>query len=181
MVEHHLISRDHGRARFRVLEPIRQHLRADASPEIQHRYAAHFAAFAIDAAQGLRGPDEAIWWDRWRAELPHVREAVRFADRRRKTSICSNSLMAQMAITISICVVTEPGEWAIDAFRRLRLDAIEAPGVAAAAAAQFAHLDVIEECDAILDPLQATIDDPWMQAIVACVRIYREPGESALG
>ena len=177
LVEHHLISRDHGRARFRVLEPIRQHLRAGASPEIQHRYAAHFAAFAIDAAQGLRGPDEAIWWDRWRAELPHVRETVRFATDDQDVDLL-DSLMAQMAITISICVVTEPGEWAIDALRRLRVDAIEAPGVAAAAAAQFAHLDVIEECDAILDPLQAAIDDPWMQAIVACVRIYREPGEA---
>ncbi len=176
LVEHHLISRDHGRARFRVLEPIRQHLRAGASPEIQYRYAAHFAAFAIDAAQGLRGPDEAIWWDRWRAELPHVREAVRFATDDQDVDLL-NSIMAQMAITISICVVTEPGEWAIDALQRLQLDAIGAPGVAAAAAAQFAHLDVIEECDAILDSLQAAIDDPWMQAIVACLRIYREPGE----
>ncbi len=177
LVEHHLISRDQGRARFKVLAPIRQHLRAGGSREIQQRYTAHFGAFAIDAAQGLRGPNETLWWDRWRRELPHVREAVRLATDDQDVDLL-NSIMSQMAITISICVITEPGEWAIDALRRLELDPIEAPGIAAAAAAQFANLDLIEECDAILDPLQAATDDPWMRATVACVRIYREPGET---
>ncbi len=176
LVENHLISRDHGRARFRVLEPIRQHLRIDASSAVQHRYADHFAAFAVEVANGLRGPDEAIWWDRWRADLPHVREAVRFAINHKDIDRL-DSIMAQMAITISICALTEPGEWAIDALRRLELDPVVAPGVAAAAAAQFAHLDLIEECDAILEPLRSGEEDPWMQAIVSCVQIYRDPGE----
>lgn len=176
LVEHHLISRDHGRARFRVLEPIRQHLRTGATSAVGRRYADHFQAFAIDAARGLRGPDEAMWWDRWRAEMPHVREMVRYLTDNKDTGRL-DSVMAQMAVTGTICAITEPGEWAVDALRRLGLDSLDVPGLAAAAAGQFAHLDLLDECDAILDQLQASADDPWHLAIVFCIRMFREPGE----
>ena len=179
LVEHHLISRDHGRARFRVLEPIRQHLSAGATATIRDRYVQHFAAFAIDAAQGLRGPDEAVWWLRWRAELPHVREAIRLATNASDIELL-DSVMEQMAITVSICVFTEPGEWAVSALRKLQFDPLEAPGVVAAAAAQFAHLDLIEECDAALGSLEAIQHDAWMRAIAACVGIFRDPSSSHL-
>lgn len=177
LVEHHLVNRDHGRARFRVLEPIRQHLFVGSSRAVTERCAEHFAGFAIEAAAGLRGPDEAMWWDRWHAEFPHVREAVRLLVAERNVERL-DAIMAQVALTSCICVVIEPGEWAVDALRTLELDPVDAPGVAAAAAAHFAQMGLIEECDAILDALRASVDSAWMRAVIDCVQIYRDPSGS---
>ena len=180
LVEHHLVSRDHGRARFRVLEPIRQHLRVRAFSSAQQRYIEHFAAFAIDGAAGLCGPDEAKWWDRVHGELPHVREVVRMATERADVELLDR-VMAPMAVAVSMLGFVTPGDWAVDALRRLELAPADAPGVAAAAAAHFAHLDQIDECDAILDALDASVDDPWMRAVVYCLRLFRDPSGEQWG
>ena len=180
LVEHHLVSRDHGRARFRVLEPIRQHLRVRAFSSAQERYIEHFAAFAIDGAAGLCGPDEAKWWDRVHGELPHVREIVRMAIERADVELLDR-VMAPMAVAVSMLGFVTPGDWAVDALRRLELAPGDAPGVAAAAAAHFAHLDQINECDTILDALDASVDDPWMRAVVYCLRLFRDPSGEQWG
>ena len=181
LVEHSLISRDHGRARFRVLEPIRQHLRSGAPESVQCCYVDHFSALAIEAAKGLRGPDEASWWDRIHLELPHVRRAVRLLIEREDVGRL-DAIMAEMAFAIAVNVFNEPGEWAIDALRGLGLDPTDVPGVAAAAAAQLAHVDEGEECDAILDPLQtAMIDDARSQATLYAIRIVRDAAEVRWG
>lgn len=180
LVEHHLVSRDHGRARFRVLEPIRQHLRVRAFSSAQQRYIEHFSAFAIDGAVGLCGPDEAKWWGRVHGELPHVREVVRLATERADIELLDR-VMAPMAVAMSILGFVTPGDWAVDALRRLELAPADAPGVAAAAAAHFAHLDQIEECDAIIDSLDASVDDPWMRAVVYCLRLFRDPSDEQWG
>ena len=179
LVEQHLVNRDHGRARFRVLEPIRQHLCATSPATITGSYRDHFASFAVDAAKGLRGPDEAIWWNRWRAELPHVREIVRVATEQRATDLL-DTIMSEMAVTIAICAVIEPGEWAITALERLDLDPLDVPGVSAAAAAQLMHLGRTDQCDALLDSLE-TIDDPWMKTTTSCLRMYCHPTDTTFG
>ena len=176
LVEHHLLHRDHGRARFRMLEPIRQHRRADAPASEQRRYIEHYAALAIDAAVGLRGPDEAIWWDRVHRDLPHMREAVRLAIDDGDVALL-DSMMTQLAITSWLCAFTEPCEWAVEALRRLRFEPIEAPGVAAAAAAQYAHLEQMDECDALLTPLESLLDAPCIQAVVGWTRFIQAPTE----
>lgn len=158
LVEHHLVNRDQGRARFRVLEPIRQHLRVREPVWVDQRYSDHFAAFAIEAARGLRGPHEAVWWDRLRADLPHVRELVRSAIERGDIELLDR-VMTQMAVTSLIIAFAEPGEWAIDALHRLALEPTEAPGVAVAAAIHHAHHKQREECEAILDRLEGHVDD----------------------
>ncbi|MFN3258915.1 MAG: BTAD domain-containing putative transcriptional regulator [Ilumatobacter sp.] len=180
LVEHHLVSRDHGRARFRILEPIRQHLHVRTSSSTQQHYIEHFSTLAIDGAVGLCGPDEAKWWDRVHRELPHVREVVRLATERADIELLDR-VMGPMAVAVSILGFVAPGDWAVDALRRLELAPADAPGVAAAAAAHFAHLDQIEECDAVLDSLDASVDDPWMRAVVYCVRLFRDPSGEQWG
>lgn len=176
LVEHHLLHRDHVRARFRMLEPIRQHRSASTRPSVRQRYVDRYGALAIEAAIGLRGPDEARWWDRVHADLPHLREAVRMATAREDVGLL-DSIMVHMAMTSWVCAFTEPCEWAIDSLHRLRLAPHEAPGIAAAAAVQFAHLEMMDECDDLLDRLEADVDEPGIRSIVYAVMTFREPNE----
>lgn len=176
LVEHHLIARDHGAARFRILEPIRQHLRGEVPAEVQDRYVSHYAAFAIDAAVGLRGPDEAEWWDRLRIELPHVRDVVRWATDHGDIDLL-DSIMGEMAFPIAILSCIEPGEWAIESLRRLQLDPADAPGLTAAAAAHLSLHFLTDECDRLLDAISDT-DDPRMRGVVASVRVINNPSET---
>lgn len=177
LVEHHLVSRDHGRARFRVLEPIRQHLAACGDSSPVQAYSDHFAAFAIEAARGLRGPDEAIWWDRLHVELPHLREMVRSSIERRDVDQLDR-VMLELAITSRICAFIEPGVWAHDALRQLEIDPIDAPGIALAAAVHHAHHKQSEACDALLERLDGTIDSPLLLTTSHCIRALNDPASS---
>ncbi len=176
LVEHHLVVRDHSAGRFRILEPIRQHLRDGERNEVQDRYVRFYAAFAVDAAIGLRGPDEAQWWDRLRAELPHVRAVVRWATDHEDVELL-DSIMGEMAFAVAILACIEPGEWAIESLRQLRLEPADAPGLAVAAAAHLALHTLVDECDALLDAIADT-DDLRMRSFIAAVRFISEPTEA---
>ena len=180
LVEHHLVTRDHGRARFRVLEPIRQHLRATGTFTDPAGYSHHYEALAVEAILGLRGPDEALWWDRLHAELPHIREVVRLAIERGDVEGLE-VLMTQMAVASPLSAFTEPGEWALEALDRLRLDPIDAPGIALAAALYHAHHKRNAACTALLDRLDGRVDDPLLAAIVLSARAFNDPAASDWG
>ncbi len=177
LVEHHLVSRDHGRARFRVLEPIRQHLAGRAISSARQRYSNHFAAFAIEAAKGVRGPDEAVWWDRLRSDLPHIREMARNAIDRRDVETLDR-VMREMAISSPIGAFIDPGDWALEAMHQLELDPVQAPGVALSVAAYHAHHKQRAACDAVLDPLDDSVDDPIIRVVSYCIRALNDPAST---
>lgn len=180
LVEHHLVSRDHGRARFRVLEPIRQHLRATADVTDSTTYSRHYEAMAIEAMCGLRGPDEAVWWDRVNTELPHIREVVRAAIERRDVERLEQ-LMTQMAVASPLPGFTEPGEWALDAITRLQLAPADAPATTFAAAFHHAHHKQRDACTALVDQLETVVDDPLLEALVHTARAFNDPSRADMG
>lgn len=177
LVEHHLVSRDHGRARFRVLEPIRQHLADRGGSAVRKRYSAHFASFAIDAARGLRGPDEASWWDRLNADLAHVREMARDAIERRDVELLDR-VMLEMAVASPIGAFIDPGDWAITAMSELGIEPVEAPGITLSAAAHLAHHKQRDACNALLDRLEGASDDPLVRATNYCIRSLNDPAST---
>ena len=177
LVEHHLVSRDHGRARFRVLEPIRQHLAGRRSAAVRQRYSDHFAAFAIEATRGIRGPDEALWWDRLRADLPHVREMARDAIDRGDVELLDR-VMLEMAVASPIGAFIDPGDWAFDAMRQLEIDPAQAPGIALSAAAYHAHHKQSDACIELLDRLEGTSSDPLIRATNYCIRALNDPAST---
>ena len=70
-----------GRARFRMLESIReyaaQRLRyAGEAAELAERHFRHFAAVAAEAAAELRGPDQVRWLDALEEEHDNIRAAL---------------------------------------------------------------------------------------------------------
>lgn len=179
LVEHHLINRNHGRARFRMLEPIRQHLAPRAPAATHGRYSDRYVEFALAAARGLRGPDEAIWWDRVTAELPHVREIVRQATERGDITLLDH-VLGEMAFTYRLCAFADPGEWAVDALRLLDLEPNDATGITIAAAAHHAHLKQHTECEALLDAIEVGDADHDMRARILCTRAFNDPAATEL-
>ncbi len=179
LVEHHLVARDHSAARFRILEPIRQHLRGRARGGVQDRYIDYYSSFAVEAAVGLRGVDEARWWDRLRIELPHVREVVQWATDHEDVELL-DSIMGEMAFAIAILSCIEPGEWAIESLRQLHVEPADAPGLAAAAAAHLALHALTDQCHALLDAIADT-DDPQMRGVIASVRVISDATEPRWG
>ena len=175
LVEHHLVARDHRAGRFHILEPIRHHLRDGARDDVRERYGQYYGAFARAAAVGLRGPDEAYWWDRFRAELPHVRQVVQWATDNEDIDLL-DSIMGEMAFAIAILACIEPGEWAIESLGELRLEPAHAPGLAAAAAANLALHTRIDESDALLDAITGTTD-PLIRSVIATIRGINHPTE----
>jgi DNA-binding SARP family transcriptional activator len=177
LVEHHLVSRDHGRARFHVLEPIRQHLAGRASSSAHQRYSDHFAAFAIEAARGLRGRDEAVWWDRLRADLAHVRAMALDAIDRGDVELLDR-VMREIAVSSPVGGFVEPGDWALRAMRELEIDPAQAPGIALSAAAYYAHHKQSDTCDALLDQLDGAETDPAVAATSYAIRSLNDPASS---
>jgi len=85
LVDRSLVVADHvGSTRYRMLETIRQYA-ADqlaASGEtvaLRDRHLDFFRRLALDAEQGLKGPESAMWLGRLDAELDNVRGAVDWA------------------------------------------------------------------------------------------------------
>ena len=73
-----------GTTRYRLLETLRQYAleRLDdtgQAEEHRRRHAEHYATFAETAGPGLEGPDEAVWFPRFDAELDNLRAAVAWA------------------------------------------------------------------------------------------------------
>ena len=86
LVDQSLVSVDRsGRhARYRLLETVRAygeaHLRAGGDLQVwRRRHAEHFASLAEEAADGLRGPDEAHWVQVLDTELANLRAAQSWA------------------------------------------------------------------------------------------------------
>ncbi len=174
LVEHHLVTREHGRARFRLLEPIRQHLHPGVPSETEQRYGEYFAAFTTDAADGLQGPREAVWWDRLRRELPHVQQMVRWAADRGDVELLDPMFTALVPI-----IVDHPalGEAAVDALRRLGCDVIEAPGVALGVATHCVNIGEWGRCAEILELVEPVMCQPKLRTASYAVRVLAEPHE----
>jgi DNA-binding transcriptional LysR family regulator/predicted ATPase len=83
LVEHNLVRRDDDR--FTMLDTIQRHAsemleaRGEAE-EVRRRHAEYFAALAEEAEPRLKGPDQAEWIARLRAEAENVRAAVAWAN-----------------------------------------------------------------------------------------------------
>ena len=70
--------------RYRLLETLRQYALEGLddtarAEEHRRRHAEHYAAFAEASGLGLEGPDEAVWFPRFDAELDNLRAAVAWA------------------------------------------------------------------------------------------------------
>ncbi len=70
-----------GAERYALLETIRQFSRdrldeSEHADEFRARHAEHFWALAVEAGRNIRGPDEAVWWDRVSRELDNLRQAM---------------------------------------------------------------------------------------------------------
>jgi predicted ATPase len=80
-----LTAVDHdGATRFRLLETVRQYARSRSEAAVEadalrRRHAEHYAAFAEEAGEGLRGSNERVWADEVRAELDNLRAALTWA------------------------------------------------------------------------------------------------------
>jgi predicted ATPase/class 3 adenylate cyclase len=73
-----------GTTRYRLLETVRdfawEHVQAaDEVETLSRRHAAHFAAFAHDAGEGLRSQDEGAWRERVEREVDNLRAALAWA------------------------------------------------------------------------------------------------------
>jgi predicted ATPase/class 3 adenylate cyclase len=71
-------------SRFRLLEMIRDYVwdrlaQSGETDDVSRRHAEFFRAFAAEADQGLRGPDELSWTERIERELDNLRAAVSWA------------------------------------------------------------------------------------------------------
>jgi predicted ATPase/DNA-binding CsgD family transcriptional regulator len=89
LVEHHLVRRlaSEGDPRFTLLETIREYglerlAEAAEDDAVQQAHAAHFVAFAEQAAPELHGPDEGSWLDRLEVELPNLRATLAWLEAR---------------------------------------------------------------------------------------------------
>lgn len=79
-----LVEESRGEARYHLLETVRQYAteRLDVSGEAQQarrRHAHFFLAFANEADEGLRGPDQAAWVERAECEYPNLRAALEWS------------------------------------------------------------------------------------------------------
>jgi tetratricopeptide (TPR) repeat protein len=70
-----------GPDRDRLLDSVRAYAveRLDDGDEIRRLHAVHYGNVAGEAAPHLRGPEQVEWLQRLRAELPHFRDALRWA------------------------------------------------------------------------------------------------------
>ncbi|MEV7808666.1 LuxR C-terminal-related transcriptional regulator [Microbispora sp. NPDC088329] len=71
----------HGTRRYRLLETIRAYAAqrltdSGGEPAARRRHAAHYLAFAEQAAERLRTPDQRVWLDRMTTEHPNLRAAL---------------------------------------------------------------------------------------------------------
>ncbi|MGH2735694.1 MAG: BTAD domain-containing putative transcriptional regulator, partial [Actinomycetota bacterium] len=84
LVDKSLVARvptDHGRARYRLLESLRQFGRerlgaAGLEDDLRGRHAEHYLELAARAEAGIRGPDQGLWLDRLEADLDNLRSAL---------------------------------------------------------------------------------------------------------
>jgi predicted ATPase/class 3 adenylate cyclase/DNA-binding CsgD family transcriptional regulator len=88
LVDKSLVQADetHGSTRYRLLETVRhyaaEHLALRPDAELDRTRAAHrdhYLALVETAATHLRGPDEAAWLDRLKAEFDNIRAALAFS------------------------------------------------------------------------------------------------------
>ena len=105
-----------GNTRYGLLETMRQYGAeriqvAGAAEEIARRHAQHYAGFADQAAEGLRGPDEATWAQAIDADFDNLRVATRWALDHQDVDIALRLVAALWTYPIDR-MVPEPGEWA---------------------------------------------------------------------
>jgi predicted ATPase len=87
-----VVESGHGRARYRMLEPVRQYARekleeGGESEAIRRRYAAFFLALAEEAEPRLRGPEDVEWLDRLEREHDNLRAVLLWARDRGKAGL----------------------------------------------------------------------------------------------
>lgn len=171
LVEHHLLRRDHATARFRILEPIRQHL-ASAAPltaELEERHARYFAAFTRRAVRDKFTEAEAAASRALRRSLPDVRAAVQWAIANQDPTLVE-FMMERMAMTVSAEVFIEGGEWAERALAAFEADAAEMPATALAAAVGCFWLERFEESERLFDRVATTTTGPLQLGILEMVQ-----------
>lgn len=79
LVDKSLVVPDADRARFRLLEPVRQYgekLLGDETPAVRQRMAHHYLGTAAEAARGWYGPGELAVLRTLRADMPNYRAAL---------------------------------------------------------------------------------------------------------
>lgn len=79
-----LLTRDPGRGRYRLLEPVRAYAserlaEGEGRHEVAERHALHFALLLERAAEGLGGPDKGQWLDRLEPEHDNIRAALQWS------------------------------------------------------------------------------------------------------
>jgi predicted ATPase/DNA-binding SARP family transcriptional activator/DNA-binding CsgD family transcriptional regulator len=87
-----VVESGHGRARYRMLEPVRQYAHekleeGGESEEMRRRYAAFFLALAEEAEPRLRGPEDVEWLDRLESEHDNLRAVLLWARDRGKAGL----------------------------------------------------------------------------------------------
>jgi predicted ATPase/class 3 adenylate cyclase len=108
-------------SRYRLLETMRyygsEHLRAaGCAEEVGHRHATYFAHWLEQAAERLRGPDEAAWSRALEADFDNLRVAARWALDHADTDVAIR-LTAWLWMFAIDHLLLEPAEWAEDALR----------------------------------------------------------------
>ena len=105
--------------RYRLLETLRQYAleRLDDTghtEEHRRRHAEHYAGFAEAAGPGLEGPDEAVWFPRFDAELDNLRATVAWAldAEARDDAELGLRIIAPLTIQEGWRPSTGVGEWA---------------------------------------------------------------------
>jgi predicted ATPase/DNA-binding XRE family transcriptional regulator len=84
LVEQSLVAAELGRARYGMLEPVRQYAfekleEASETEEAGGAHAGYYLALAQRAGPRLRGPEQAVWLGRLDTELGNLRAAIRWA------------------------------------------------------------------------------------------------------
>ena len=117
---------DAGTTRYEMLETLRHYARerlddhADADAR-RRRHAEHYAAFAEEAGEAVRGPDELAWRVRIRTELDNLRAAVTWS----LDAIDDADVELALRIIVGLAVQQgyDPtlgiGEWALRALDRV--------------------------------------------------------------
>jgi predicted ATPase/DNA-binding SARP family transcriptional activator len=171
LVQHHLLHRDHATARFRLLEPVRQHLigKRPIDAHLAERHARFFADFTREVIRGKFTSDEARCQRSFRLSLPDVRAAVDWAIDHRESALVE-SMMERMAMIVSAEIFIEGSDWAERALDAFDADAADMPSTALAAAMGRFWLERFDESTRLLDRVESTAGDPVVLGVLAMVR-----------
>ena len=129
-------------------------------------------------AEGLLSPDEPRWLARLHDDLPNVRIAVDRSIEHEEWSMLE-LMMRRMPLAVEHHTFIDGADWAERILASPGVDPTHAPATALTAAAGRHRMERFDECDALLDKLEADDVEPSMVATFCFVRRTQQLNEGS--